>query len=1002
MQSSAASPASTASAASTAPIYEFACLFTHDLRRKSKRWQDGRLKYHAFNNRVVVHDERGNFVGDTHWREEYSLEDGEELTLDRGGVIVQVNECVATRNQDLSELVDKRKQQKAERQSAAAARIPAFPRPAPSGLPTPTRSLYSQASSKPLRQVVGTPTGHLGRAVIPTESPFEQRQKLVSPARDDASPQVKRQKRAISPPSKSGYAQSLFGAALSLSSQPMSSAPLRVRSTNTSAMRHTSAVLFSSPAEAGNESSPISSEPPRQPKAPGKSIATGSMGSRAREALPSLLQGKPIERLLPKARKSASSKHLKPDEEDGVFPLARVQRNEAKGKKRTLATLHKALDQHTSPPTITFDDSEEKAVIEIRSSNEIALPMSSKSKEPMTQSREKTKTKKPKAPTKVSEVSKRLSGDVRASAPSVESTTKSSKVDRPEQAPIGIQDDQPRTELRIKPRKKRGLLMLATVDANARKKSKIEQHPDTSRIAESLVANIPTHRTQEETDTSPQLPSGLTRKRKTKRQEKATIDNGGDIHLPDPYPPDKSHEERTADFSAPAERSRKSRSGNVANSVRKTELVVSDDDLLDDVDFEAQDTEFPCHETQPRTSRGIDAFEAKSLSAPRLARFARRGINSKEVIGLRFDDDGMPDFSYFTGAKVDHKNVSPCPQPAQTEEQLVLTSHVVQKCTDDEPMADFQKALVSNEEPSSPARPGPEEESRGTIAPLSVSDTASNARAAVCSEKARSPPAELALSHNTSVPVNEASSPKSNAASARLSTTSNRKETVATLMGSNVILPNTKADSQLSTEPPKEVSSERHTGSPDFSSIETARSAPSANSGAGLRASSAAPPESAPEPAPEPVPEPASEPKPKLALEAAPEPVPEPESPSISTDFSHESNVPRPLSTTEAVPKVNPPFVAPRRVNPATKGRKAARPSDAAGQTPQCPLPADSTPQTSSGLARLRNAYAKPTLIRSASSLSSTTPAQRPGFERASGGPWSREAYDLFEYQRPG
>ncbi|KAH7029424.1 uncharacterized protein B0I36DRAFT_325745, partial [Microdochium trichocladiopsis] len=163
MQSSATSPP-TASAASSAPVHEFICLFTHDLRRKQKRWQDGRLKFHTHNSRVMVHDEHGNTVGDTHWRKDHGLDVGELLTLDRGGIIVEVGDLVATRNQDLSELVDKRIKEKVDRLAAAAARRPNIPRPPAVGLPTPTRSMYPQTSTKPLQQVVGTPTGHHGRA----------------------------------------------------------------------------------------------------------------------------------------------------------------------------------------------------------------------------------------------------------------------------------------------------------------------------------------------------------------------------------------------------------------------------------------------------------------------------------------------------------------------------------------------------------------------------------------------------------------------------------------------------------------------------------------------------------------------------------------------------------------------------------------------------------------------------------------------------------------------
>ncbi|KAL2259848.1 hypothetical protein VTK26DRAFT_6329 [Humicola hyalothermophila] len=208
---------------SSAPVFEFLCLFTHDLRRKQKRWQDGRLKYHTFNKRVMVYDERGNFVGDMHWQRDWDFDEGEEVQLERGGVIVQVQECVGRQNQDLTELLDKRALEKAQRQARAAVRPPLA-----AASPQTPGSDHFQTRHRPLYQLLGTPTGHHGRAVVPTESPFELRQRAneLSVDRGDSHPS-KRRKCDASPPSKLGYAQSLFGATLTLSSVPLSSAPLR-------------------------------------------------------------------------------------------------------------------------------------------------------------------------------------------------------------------------------------------------------------------------------------------------------------------------------------------------------------------------------------------------------------------------------------------------------------------------------------------------------------------------------------------------------------------------------------------------------------------------------------------------------------------------------------------------------------------------------------------------------------------------------------------------------
>ncbi|KAK4150948.1 hypothetical protein C8A00DRAFT_17585 [Chaetomidium leptoderma] len=212
----------------TAPVIEFVCLFTRDLRRKQKRWEDGRLKYHTFNKRVMVYDERGNNVGDMHWQREYAFDEGEEVQLERGGVIVQVMECVGRQEQDLSELLDKRAKEKEERQARVAMR-PSLSAASPNTPLLGARSRdHFQTRHKPLNHLLGTPTGHHGRAVVPTESPFELRQRALenTDGHTDSRPS-KRRKCETSPPIKMGYAQNLFGATLTLSAVPVSSAPPR-------------------------------------------------------------------------------------------------------------------------------------------------------------------------------------------------------------------------------------------------------------------------------------------------------------------------------------------------------------------------------------------------------------------------------------------------------------------------------------------------------------------------------------------------------------------------------------------------------------------------------------------------------------------------------------------------------------------------------------------------------------------------------------------------------
>ncbi|EEY15818.1 conserved hypothetical protein [Verticillium alfalfae VaMs.102] len=214
-------PNSETGTATAAPVLDYACLFSHDLKRKQKRWQDGRLKFHCFNKRVMVYDERGNFIGDTHWTMDYDLDEGEEFQLARGCVVVQVSECLGRKEQDLSALIDQRYKDKEERKAhadAAAASKPYRPAPTPHRPPMPITQTMT---------TIATPRGNqLGRAILPTLSPFEQRNldAQESAQRDEQARPAKRRKPEASPPSKSGYARSLFGAPLALSSFTSSAA----------------------------------------------------------------------------------------------------------------------------------------------------------------------------------------------------------------------------------------------------------------------------------------------------------------------------------------------------------------------------------------------------------------------------------------------------------------------------------------------------------------------------------------------------------------------------------------------------------------------------------------------------------------------------------------------------------------------------------------------------------------------------------------------------------
>ena len=156
----------------TAPVIEHRCLYTHDIRRKAKRWQDGILRFHTFNKRVMVYDIPRNYIGDTHWREGNTIQDGDELELDKP-IIVQVCDQIATVEQDLTGLLEKRKKKDVlDDETAHLSR------------PSPTLSVTGSAAGsfkntplqpKSLNALLGKPAGKHGRAVLPTVSLHETR-----------------------------------------------------------------------------------------------------------------------------------------------------------------------------------------------------------------------------------------------------------------------------------------------------------------------------------------------------------------------------------------------------------------------------------------------------------------------------------------------------------------------------------------------------------------------------------------------------------------------------------------------------------------------------------------------------------------------------------------------------------------------------------------------------------------------------------------------------------
>jgi hypothetical protein len=167
--------ASALPASQTAPVAEFRCLFTHDVRRKQKRWQDGYLKFHTFNNRVMVCDQARNHVGDTYWKESNELHEGDELSLDKG-VLVEVAEAMGITQTDLAPILAKKTKTPTKEppmRPTPSATVRPFQRPS-SVAPNNAARAASQLRHKSLNSLLGTPKGPVGKAA-PIKSPYEAR-----------------------------------------------------------------------------------------------------------------------------------------------------------------------------------------------------------------------------------------------------------------------------------------------------------------------------------------------------------------------------------------------------------------------------------------------------------------------------------------------------------------------------------------------------------------------------------------------------------------------------------------------------------------------------------------------------------------------------------------------------------------------------------------------------------------------------------------------------------
>ena len=178
----------------TAPVLDFRCLYTHDLRQKKKRWHDGILRFHTFNSRIMVYDVSRNFIGDKYWREPEAIQDGDELELEKG-VLIQVEEAAGRTEQDLAPILNHHKTSTNDIPAAPPIRTNTASTAAlKAGSTATSRNNVGLLKPKSLNALLGTPTGKYGRALLPEKSPYQARREARSSSIviEDDSEQIER------------------------------------------------------------------------------------------------------------------------------------------------------------------------------------------------------------------------------------------------------------------------------------------------------------------------------------------------------------------------------------------------------------------------------------------------------------------------------------------------------------------------------------------------------------------------------------------------------------------------------------------------------------------------------------------------------------------------------------------------------------------------------------------------------------------------------------------
>lgn len=629
----------------SATVLDFTCLFTHDLKRKQKRWQDGKLKFHTFNKKVMVYDDGNHFIGDAHWQEDGDLQEGDEFSLDRGSAIVQVSECTGHREQDLTELLDKRARDVEKRRANATARTPR----AITAISVPARQDQPSAlhpRNRPLSSMLGTPS-RLGRAAIPQRSPFEARQIAQSEnpgEQKEGSRPAKRRRLEDSPFQKPSHARSLFGEKLTLSAVPVSTPVSRSQ-----ALRDETN---------GDEEAQPTGE---------NSIAETTSDKPGAKSL----------KKVPERSRQERSRQEPPKSSDEVIclsspPVPKIADPPAKVQRQPRLQVSRARPNHQRDVSIEIQ--EDTATGSLNHAVPLRPPLEEVLSNEVTTHLEKSKAKqalqKDSSPPRKVQKKTKAPPKTRKKAPEPKG-----KIDDPESEKPVVdrvvarkasppKNEGPRTELRIKPRQRRGLLMMTekVVRSLSVEVESSEKQFDIPASSPMFVPQSPPNQPEKfgfniqiaETVASPPKPLAVPESPPKMANKQRTASHGANddderpdgltalapvdrvssplLQPDDTYLPASAQVpvEIVSDDDQPVKSRNLRPRRRIQNSRPKVKPVSSDSDS------DASISEPPVPPRQKK-ARAVDT--QKASSAPRITRMARKSVKSREILGFVVPSD---------------------------------------------------------------------------------------------------------------------------------------------------------------------------------------------------------------------------------------------------------------------------------------------------------------------------------------------------------------------------